>query len=164
MMLDQWHEFFVMVGGGAAALAGLVFVAISVNVSAMVKDSTHRNRAIGTLSGFTAAFLVCTFGLFVGQGYMLFGLEWLVISIIAGYIYVHGYFLAREEGSSSTLSVLRTLAGTGCYLIQIVGSILLIAGNVVGLYVAATGLTLFFPLMISGAWLLIVGIHDSAQK
>ncbi len=28
-MIDQWHDFFIMVVGGAAALTGLVFVAMS---------------------------------------------------------------------------------------------------------------------------------------
>jgi hypothetical protein len=28
-MIDKWHDFFIMVGGGAAALTGLVFVAMS---------------------------------------------------------------------------------------------------------------------------------------
>jgi hypothetical protein len=30
-MLTQWNNFFVMVGGGAAALAGLIFVAMAIN-------------------------------------------------------------------------------------------------------------------------------------
>jgi hypothetical protein len=28
----EWHYFFLMIGGGAAALAGLVFVAMSINL------------------------------------------------------------------------------------------------------------------------------------
>jgi len=33
MGIEQWHDFFLMVGGGAAALAGLVFIAMSINLS-----------------------------------------------------------------------------------------------------------------------------------
>jgi hypothetical protein len=33
MGIEQWQNFFVMVGGGAAALAGLVFIAMSMNLS-----------------------------------------------------------------------------------------------------------------------------------
>ena len=39
---------FVMVGGGAAALTGLVFVAMSLNLAMIAQDATHRFRAIGT--------------------------------------------------------------------------------------------------------------------
>ena len=35
-MLDQWHEFFIMVGGAAAVLAGLVFVGISLNPNIII--------------------------------------------------------------------------------------------------------------------------------
>ena len=56
---EQWHDFFIMVGGGAAALAALVFVAMSLNLDGIAKDATHRNRAIGTLTGFTPAFVIC---------------------------------------------------------------------------------------------------------
>jgi hypothetical protein len=36
---DQWQDFFVMVGTGAAALTGLVFVAMSLNVGAVKGDT-----------------------------------------------------------------------------------------------------------------------------
>jgi len=44
---DQWHDFFMMVGGGTAALTGLVFVAMSLNLRVIDQDATHRYRAIG---------------------------------------------------------------------------------------------------------------------
>jgi hypothetical protein len=40
MGIDQWQNFFVMVGGGAAALAGLVFIAMSINLSIITRDWT----------------------------------------------------------------------------------------------------------------------------
>jgi len=39
---EQWHDFFIMVGGGAAALAGLVFVAMSINLTTIAQDPTHK--------------------------------------------------------------------------------------------------------------------------
>src|SRR5438270_13721524 len=99
-MIGQWHDFFVMVGGAAAALTGLVFVALSLNLETIVRDLTHRNRAIGTLAGFTAIFVICAFGLVAGQSHQMFGLEWLIVSIIAGYIYVNGIVEATKRGIS----------------------------------------------------------------
>ena len=51
---DMWQNFFLMVGGGAAALTGLVFVALSLNLEVIAHDTTHTHRAIGTLAGFAA--------------------------------------------------------------------------------------------------------------
>jgi hypothetical protein len=36
----EWHNFFIMVGGGAAVLTGLVFVALSLNVMVIAQDAT----------------------------------------------------------------------------------------------------------------------------
>jgi hypothetical protein len=51
--------------------------------------------------------------------------------------------------------------GTTCYVAQIVGCVLLIAGHVAGLYVASVAMVLSFAFFISAAWLLITGIHEN---
>ena len=50
-MPSQWDNFFVMVGSGAAALAGLIFVAMSINHQIIIQNATHKNRAINMLTG-----------------------------------------------------------------------------------------------------------------
>jgi hypothetical protein len=64
---DQWHDFFVMVGGSAAVLTGLVFVALSLNVNVVSQDATHRYRAIDTLTAMTGVFVICALALMGGQ-------------------------------------------------------------------------------------------------
>src|SRR5436309_2531217 len=98
--IGAWHDFFLMVGGGAAALAGLVFVAMSINLKTIVQDGTHKNRAIATLVGYTAVFMVCAFALIAEQPYRWFGVEWLIISAVAVYIYVRGLVRVQERGGS----------------------------------------------------------------
>jgi len=66
-MPPQWNDFFVMVGSGAAALAGLIFVAMSINLNIILGDMTHKNRATNMLSGFTAVFMACGLGLIGNQ-------------------------------------------------------------------------------------------------
>ena len=80
MGIDQWNNFFLMVGGGAAALAGLVFIAMSINLPIITRDATHKNRAIATLTGFTAVFMICAFALIGNQNYQWIGVEWLVVT------------------------------------------------------------------------------------
>lgn len=53
----------MMVGSGAAALAGLIFVAMSINIKIILQNATHKNRAINMLTGFTAVFMACSFAL-----------------------------------------------------------------------------------------------------
>jgi hypothetical protein len=89
-MLDQWNNFFVMVGGGAAGLAGLIFVAMSINPESIILNSTHKNRAINMLSGFSAIFMACSLALLGNQNLVALGFEWLFLWLIATVIFVRG--------------------------------------------------------------------------
>jgi hypothetical protein len=162
MRIDQWNNFFIMVGGGAAALAGLVFIAMSINLSIINRDATHKNRAIATMTGFTAVFMICALALVGNQNYQWVGIEWLVVTLVPTITYIRVYVRARKTGISSVgLSVRRFIAGTSCYVAQIIGSVLLISGYVAGLYIASVAMVLSFAFFISGAWLLITGIHEN---
>src|SRR5271170_1233088 len=99
-MSEQWIGFFSMVGGGAAALAGLIFVAMSINPRVIIQNTTHKNRAINMLSGFTAVFMACGFALIGDQTPRALGFEWLVLWLIATAIFIRGYAVAIKAGVS----------------------------------------------------------------
>ncbi|HEV8016607.1 MAG TPA: hypothetical protein VGP48_13800 [Stellaceae bacterium] len=160
-MLDQWNNFFVMVGGGAAALAGLIFVAMSINPAIIMGNATHKNRAINMLSGFSAVFMACSFELIGNQNLGALGLEWLVLWLVATAIFIRGYVVAIRSGMSSIgLTTPRLAGGTMCYVAEVIGAIFLILGHSAGLYIAAVGIVVLFAFLISGAWLLILGIYE----
>jgi hypothetical protein len=160
-MLDQWNNFFVMVGGGAAALAGLIFVAMSINPEIIIRNSTHKNRAINMLTGFVAIFMACSFALIGNQYLGALGLEWLFLWVIATVIFVSGYVRAIRAGMSSIgLDPPRLAGGTICYLAEVIGAVFLILGYSAGLYIAAIATIVLFVFLISGAWLLIIGIYE----
>ncbi len=160
-MLDPWNDFFVMAGGGTAALAGLIFVAMAVNLDVILRNATHRNRAINMLSGFTAVFMASGFALVAKQPLRALGVEWLALWLIATIIFVRGYVVAIQAGMSSIgLNAARLAGGTACYLAEVVAAILLILGHGAGLYVAAIAAVALFAFLISGAWLLMVGIYE----
>src|SRR5580658_5067123 len=100
-MPEQWNNFFVMVGGGAAALAGLIFVAMSINPQIIIQNTTHKNRAINMLTGFTAIFLASSFALMGNQHPGMLGFEWLILWLVATVIFIRGYVIAIRSGMSS---------------------------------------------------------------
>ena len=162
---ELWHDFFVMVGGGAAALTGLVFVALSLNLEVIAHDPTHRYRAIGTLAGFSAVLVTCSLALMGGQGHVAVGLEWLASAGTAMIIYVVGYVRAIRAGLSAVgLGSGRLVVGTACYVAEVVGAILLTLGYVAGLYLAAVAMTALMAFMITGAWLLVEGAHQAMHE
>ena len=131
----------------------------------MFCNVTRRNRAINMLAGFTAAFMICAFALMGGQGHQAVGAEWLAVATVAGLSYVHHYLQAvRMGGSKADLRPNRLAGGTTCYVAQIVGGVVLILGHVAGLYIAAVGLIILFAYLISGAWLLLVAVHEDRSR
>ena len=158
---DQWHDFFITVGGASAALTGLVFVAMSLNLTVITQDPTHRYRAVGTLAGFAAIFVICSLGVMGGQDHRAVGLEWLIVSAAATAVYVYGYIQAIRRGESSVgLRSGRLIGGTTLHVFEIGGAALLLSGYIAGLYIAAISMVALLVFMISGAWLLIMGVAE----
>ena len=164
-MPEQWNNFFLMVGSGAAALAGLIFVAMSINHVIIIQNTTHKNRATNMLTGFTAVFMASSFALIGNQYLGLLGFEWLILWLIATVLFIRGYVRAIRAGMSSIgLNPPRLVGGTICYLAEVIGAIFLILGYSVGLYIAAIAIIILFAFLISGAWLLMIGIYEDRAK
>ena len=152
-------------GSGAAALAGLIFVAMSINHGIILRNTTHRNRAINMLSGFTAVFMASSFALIGNQSLGILGLEWLALWLVATVIFIRGYVRAIRSGMSSIgLNTPRLAGGTICYVAEVIGAIFLILGYSAGLYIAAVAIIVLFAFLISGAWLLMIGIYEDQAK
>jgi hypothetical protein len=160
-----WTNFFVLVGTGSAALTGLVFVAISVNLTGVAKDATHMYRAINMLSGFTAVFIISSLALMGHQTHRSLGLEWLIVSLFAAVINTNGYIQGFSlAGSRYALGLVRIVGGSLCYLGQVVGSSMFFFGSGTGIYMSAVALIVNFYFLVSGSWLLIVGtLHSSTE-
>jgi len=153
------------VGGGAAALAGLIFVAMSINHGIIIRNTTHKNRAINMLTGFTAIFMASSFALIGNQYLGMLGVEWLVLWLIATVIFIRGYAIAIRSGMSFIgLNTQRLAGGTMCYLAEVIGAVFLILGHGAGLYISAIATIALFAFLISGAWLLIVGVYEDQTK
>jgi hypothetical protein len=158
-----WSGFFLMVGGGVAALTGLVFVslsiALSLNLEEMTKDATHKYRSINTLAGLTAVFIGCGLVLMPNQGHVAVGLELLLAATAGVTVYLYGFRQAFRYGSAPSKQ--RLVLGTCLYAAEIVGTLVLIGGSISGLYVAATAILCNVAFMISAAWLLVVSVYSS---
>lgn len=163
---ELWNNFFIMVGGGAAALTGLIFVALSValsiNFEDMTKDATHKYRSINTLAGLTAVFVRCGLVLMPGQNHKTVGIELLLIALVGAIIFLFGFHQAFKFGSHPSKQ--RLVIGSCLYLSELLGALVLIAGSIVGLYIAAIAIVLNVAFMISAAWLLVVGVYSKNGK
>jgi len=130
----QWHDFFLLVGTGAVTLTGLIFVALSLKLNVISQDLTHRWRAIGALTGLAAVFVRCALVLIGGQSHRAVGAELLIVSALAGAVYVNGYVQAVTSVKSiSQPSLYRTICGSICYLAEMVGAMDALFAPIIGI-------------------------------
>ena len=71
----DWANFFVAEVGAAAALSGLLFVAVSINLTRILAIEHLPDRAAETLYVLLGVLVVATFGLIPGQGLTALGFE-----------------------------------------------------------------------------------------
>jgi uncharacterized membrane protein len=160
---ELWNSFFIMVGGGVAALTGLVFVglsiALSLNLEEMTKDATHKYRSINTLAGLTAVFVSCGLVLMPGQNHRAVGIELSVLAAIGVVLFLHGFRQAFKFGSKPSKE--RLVIGSCLYIAELIGALVLVSGSLSGLYIAAVSIVMNVAFMISAAWLLVVSVYSA---
>ncbi len=155
-MLSSWHDYFITVGGGAAALTGLVFVAMTLHLEEITKDPVHRHRARTILTGLTAVFIRCALVLMGGQSYQAVAVEIIGVLVVVEVIL---YSSIRSAASSADRGVLlRTLGSFACLIVEQAGAVVLFFGGAWGLYLVGLGMMSSFIFMVTGAWLLLVGV------
>ena len=155
-----WHDYFLMVGGGAAALTGLVFVAMSIHLDSIALNAAHRHRARTVLTGLTAVFIRCALVLMAGQNGQAVALELIVVLIGVEFVLYRSIRQAWEATAGSDPALLwRTIGSFSCLVIEQAGAVALFFGNVGGLYAVGVGMMASFVFMVTGAWLLIVGVR-----
>ena len=156
----SWHDYFLMVGGGAAALTGLVFVAMSLHLDQIALNIAHRHRARTVLTGLTAVFIRCALVLMAGQSAQAIALELILVLVgveIILFLSIRQAMRASEAADPALLW--RTIGSFACLVTEQLGAVVLFTGDARGLYAVGVGMMASFVFMVSGAWLLIVGVR-----
>ena len=77
-----WENFFMAEVGASAALTGLLFVGVSVNLTRIISLSGLPNRALLALVLLLTIMIVCSLLLVPGQTLTLVGIEVLVVGLV----------------------------------------------------------------------------------
>jgi hypothetical protein len=160
-----WRDYFVMVGGGAASLAGLVFVAMSLHLSDIAFEPTHRHRARTILTALTTVFIRCGLVLMGGQTARAVGAEIFVVIVgVEILVFRSLYGAIRGSGAEQHRVLSRTLGYGACLIVEQAGAATLFFGGTWGLYAVGVGMMASILFIVSGAWLLLVGVDSPAQR
>jgi uncharacterized membrane protein YiaA len=158
---EQWHDLFVATAGASAALAGLLFVAVSINVERIVKYEGLPERGIEALAMLLVPLVVSIAGLLPGQGHLALGVELLVIAaVLAGVMARLPIAHKLPEGVETPAHYLLSrqvvrLSGTVLLAIGALAVLFAVAG---GLYWVAAAMVILTLGAVINAWVLLVEI------
>jgi modulator of FtsH protease len=157
---SQWTDLFVATAGASAALAGLVFVAVSINLEQILSYEGLPERALETILLLIGVLVVSILGLMPGQSAVALGLEMLMLGLglIAA---VFRLPAARDQETGDEPIRWRAsrlgVRALGTIPFAIGGlSLVLEAGG--GLYWVAAGVILAISGGVTNAWVLLVEI------
>src|ERR1700710_2757492 len=78
---SEWTDLFVATAGASAPLAGLVFVAVSINLERILAFRGLPERALETLLFLVSVLLISVVALIPGQDHIALGIELLLLTL-----------------------------------------------------------------------------------
>jgi hypothetical protein len=106
--------------------------------------------------GLTAVFIRCGLVLMGGQSFRAVALEIVGVLTVVEFLLYSSIRQAMQSADRGVL--LRTIGSFACLLLEEAGAIVLFFGSAWGLYIVGLGMRSSFIFMVTGAWLLLVGV------
>jgi hypothetical protein len=156
--VEEWHDLLVASAGAAAALTGLVFVAVSINVERILHHEGLPERALQTVLLLLGAVVTSLLGL-IPQSTTALGVELLAVGLVLAAFFAataratlkgtrgHGGWLLSRLAATVPGYVPYTIAGASL-LADAGGGLRWLAVGIIGALVGA----------VVNAWVLLVEI------
>jgi hypothetical protein len=159
--IPDWGLFFSAEAAASAALTGLLFVSISINLQQIVKAPALTARSGKALSTLTAVLILSLLCLVPGQSARALGLEiilgglliWIIATILQHKATFNNPYVSRATRD------FHTVLTQGSALPIVVGSISLMLGRGGGFYWLVVGTLISFIAALLDAWVLLIEIQ-----
>ncbi len=161
--METWEEFAVVTGGAAAALTGLLFVAVSIRIEVIAASTDLRSRAAQTLTLFLTITLVALLFAIPDQPEWLFGSELMVLAVAGGVTLLILDRRAQRHRSPQPVARLLDVLSPNVLTMTLigVGGLLTTIGVKWGLYLEVPAVIAALIGGVIGAWLFMMRTGES---
>jgi hypothetical protein len=156
---SQWHDLLMAVAGASAALAGLLFVAISINLRQILDAAALPPRAASVLGALFLALIVSILALAPGQSSTVLGAELLVCAVPTWIATTYAYARSgRDEHQNRWQHRIDLTLAQLAVVPFVVAAVSLVVGAGGGLYWLLPAFIFVFITTATKGWVLLVEI------
>ena len=159
--MDGWDNFFLAEVGASAALTGLIFVGVSINLKKILSAPRLPERALEALLMLSTVLVVSSLLLIpgltlvaTGAVVMVVGLGAWVMTIVLDVRTSH-----NTKAQFRRLFTIQVMLNQITLLPYIAAGIVILSGSLNGLYCLVAGVMLSFINALADAWVLLVEIN-----
>jgi hypothetical protein len=160
-MIESWDSFFVAEVGAAAALLGLLFVAISINLKQVLEAGGLTDRALAALLLLLAILILGLLLSMPDQPLWILGSETVAACVVTGVI---GAVLGLRGLHAADKLYWRNffwnvVSLLGVLIVIAIGGLLMFAGGEAGFYWIGIGMCLALIKAVSEGWIFLIEIN-----
>jgi len=159
--MNGWENFFIAEVGASAALLGLIFVGVSINLTRIISLPGLPNRAFLALIILLTILITCSLLLIPGQSLTLVGIELLVVGLLVWItaIRLDVMILLKKEPQYRSSYMFNMALTQLALLPYIVAGIIVLTRGAGGLYWLVPAIIISFIKALLDAWVLLVEIN-----
>jgi modulator of FtsH protease len=158
--INEWQTLLSVQAGAAATLTGLVFVAISINLSRILATPSLPARGAESLFQFLQVFFISTVALIPRQAITSLAVEILVIALLSWGLQIawHIRYAMSRSGHPKVWLIVRIVQTQLASIPFFVAGVCLLTGSAAGFYWLVPGFAFSFIAGVANAWVLLVEI------
>ncbi len=159
--MEEWHDFFVASAGSSAALTGLIFVGISINLSKVLSEASLPGRALVSLILLLTVMIISLLVLIPFKSLQPPGIIILSVGVLGWILLIATdirVFKSRDKAYRNTY-LFNFIINQVAVVPYIISGLLLINGQENGFNWAAVSLVFSFIKASADAWVLLIEIN-----
>jgi hypothetical protein len=158
--ISDWGNYLAVQGEAAATLTGLVFVAVSINLTRVLSIPGLTGRAAESLTQLFGVLIVSTTALIPRQSTVALGVEILALGSALWFLqtWLQVRYMTSKTGHPRHWAITRVVQTQFATIPLGICGALLLNGSPAGLYWLAPGLMLSLVAGVASAWVLLVEI------